>query len=131
MRDIAIIGAGDLGGTLAHALARRQTAAAVRLIDERGRVAEGKALDLMQAAPVEGFAAQLSGSTDLMAAGGADVVVLADQAGGTEWHGEDGLRLVRRLGQIAPRAIVVCAGSLQRDLVGRAVRELHVDSTLR
>jgi malate dehydrogenase len=126
MRDIAIIGAGELGGTLAHALARRQTAAAVRLIDERGRVAEGKALDLMQAAPVEGFATQLSGSTDLMTAGGADVVILADRAGGAEWHGEEGLRLVRRLREIAPRAVVVCAGSSQRELVDRAVRELHV-----
>ena len=57
-------------------------------------MAEGKALDIMQAAPIEGFATQVSGSTDLTTAGGADVVIIADRAGGGEWQGEDGLRLV-------------------------------------
>ena len=52
MRAIAIIGAGELGGALAHVLARRHAAAAVHLIDDSGRVAEGKALDLMQAAAI-------------------------------------------------------------------------------
>ena len=54
MRDIAIIGAGELGGATAHALARSHVATAVLLVDDRGRVAEGKALDIMQAAPIEG-----------------------------------------------------------------------------
>jgi malate dehydrogenase len=127
MRDIAIIGAGDLGGALAHTLARSNAVAVVRLVDEGGRVAEGKALDLMQTAPVEGFATQLSGSTDLMTAGGASVVVVADQAGGVEWDGEEGMRLLGRLRQIAPEAIVLCAGASQHDLVDRGVRQLHMD----
>ena len=65
MRDVAIFGAGELGGALAHVLARRHAAATIRLIDDRGRVAEGKALDLVQAAPVEAFATQVSGSTEI------------------------------------------------------------------
>jgi malate dehydrogenase len=127
MRDIAIIGAGDLGGALAHVLARRHAGTAIRLIDDRGRVAEGKALDLMQSAPVEGFATQLSGATDLTTAGGANVVIVADRAGDAEWQGEDGLRLLRRLREIAPAALILCAGASQRDLVDRGVRELHID----
>lgn len=126
MRDIAIIGAGDLGGAAAHVLARRNAAGTIRLVDERGRVAEGKALDIMQAAPIEGFAAVVSGSTDLVTAGGAAVVVVADRVGGAEWQGEDGLMLLKRLLQVAPRAVIVCAGAAQRELVDRGVRELHI-----
>jgi hypothetical protein len=78
-------------------------------------VAEGKALDLMQAGSVEGFATQLSGSTDMMTAGGADIVIVADRAGGIEWQGEDGLRLVGRLREIAPAAVILLAGASQPD----------------
>ena len=127
MRDIAIIGAGELGGATAHALARSHVATAIRLVDDRGRVAEGKALDIMQAAPIEGFATAVSGSTDLSTAGGAAVVVVADRAGGSEWQGEDGLMLLKRLGQVAPRAVIVCAGASQAGLIDRGVRELDID----
>lgn len=127
MRDIAIIGAGELGGALAHVLARRDAATAIRLIDDRGRVAEGKALDIMQAAPVEGFTTELSGSSDMTTVGGASVVILADTAGGGEWEGEGGVRLVGRLNELVPSAVILCAGASQREVVDRAVGELHVD----
>src|SRR4051812_32263814 len=48
MREVAIVGAGELGGMIAHLLAREEVAPVVRLIDDRGRVAEGKALDITQ-----------------------------------------------------------------------------------
>jgi malate dehydrogenase len=127
MREIAIVGAGDLGGAIAHTLARRNAADAVRLIDAHGRVAEGKALDINQAAPVEGFATTLSGSTDLLAAGGADLVVVADQFGGGEWRGDEGLRMVTRIAAIAPSAAIVCASAASSELIGRVVSESHVD----
>jgi len=82
VRQIAIIGAGELGGAIAHAIARRDIVRSIRLVDERGRVAEGKALDIQQAAPVEAFAARLEGSADIASAGGAPVVVIADRFGG-------------------------------------------------
>jgi len=126
MQEVAIVGAGDLGGGLAHVLARRDVARTIRLIDEKGRVAEGKALDIAQAAPVEGFATQLSGSTDWATAAGANVIVIADRFGGGEWGGEDGLQLVRQLSRSAPAAVLLCAGAAQRDVVDRGVRELRV-----
>jgi malate dehydrogenase len=126
MSDIAIVGAGELGGSIAHAVARRNVAATICLIDDAGRVAEGKALDISQAAPIEEFATTLSGATDLASAGGAAAIVIADRAAGAEWAGEDGLMLLRRLSRLAPTAVIVCAGPSQRDLVERGVRELHL-----
>ena len=82
MREVAIVGAGELGGLVAHALARLNATNVVRLIDDNGRVAEGKALDISQAAPVEGFATAVAGSTDLSSAAGAGIVVIADRVGG-------------------------------------------------
>jgi malate dehydrogenase len=127
MLQVAIVGAGELGGAMAHALARRDVTRSIRLIDETGRIAEGKALDISQAAPIEGFAAEITGSTDLWCAGGANVVVIADRVGGAEWQGEEGLRLMERLVRVAPSAVLLCAGASQRDLVDRGVQELHVD----
>jgi len=126
MQEVAIIGAGELGGALAHVLARRDAARAIRLIDEKGRIAEGKALDIAQAAPVEGFATRLSGSTDWATAAGADVIVIADRAGGGEWSGEDGLQMLRQLAGSTRTAVLLCAGASQRELIDRGVGEVHV-----
>jgi malate dehydrogenase len=129
MREVAIVGAGELGGLVTHALAQSEAADIVRLIDDSGRVAEGKALDISQAAPVEGFATAVVGSTGLSAAAGAAVVVIADRVGNpgnTEWQGEAALTLVGQLHAIAPRAVTVCAGVLHRELVERSVRELRI-----
>jgi malate dehydrogenase len=126
MTRIAILGAGELGGLLAHVLARRHIAQSIQLVDDAGRVAEGKALDLMQAAPIEGFATEISGSTDVSRAAGAAIVVLADRHGGAEWQDDAALMLLERLRQFEKRAVTVFAGGAQRGVLERAVRELHV-----
>ncbi len=130
MIDVAILGAGELGGALAHRLARAGAAASIRLIDETGRIAAGKALDIAEAAAIEGFATQLAGSTDVMTAAGADIIVVADRAAGGEWHGDDdGLTLLRRIALMGTQAIVICAGAAQRELVDRGVGEKHFPRT--
>ena len=126
MHSVAIVGAGELGGTIAHALARHDAVRAITLIDESGRVAAGKALDIAQAAPVEGFATELTGTTDLSNAASAAVVVIADRVTGGEWQGEDALMLLKRLTQTASSAVIVCAGASARELVDRGVRELKM-----
>src|SRR4051794_14880879 len=125
MQQVAILGAGELGGAVAHALARRDLARSIVIVDESGRVAAGKALDIAQAAPIEQFATELSGAADVSVAAGASLVVLADRVHGGEWEGEEGLLLLKRLQQTAPRAVVVCAGTAQRELVDRGVGELR------
>ena len=121
MQDVAIIGAGELGGALAHALARSNLVRAITLIDDTRRVAAGKALDITQAAPVEGFATQLSGATDVSMAAGASIVIVADRVTGGEWQGEDGLVLLKRLhadrgrrGDSLRRAVAARAGRSRR-----------------
>jgi malate dehydrogenase len=126
MLSVAIVGAGELGGTIAHALALRDVVRTITLVDEGGRVAAGKALDIAQAAPIECFSTELAGSTDLSNAAGAAVVVIADRVSGGEWQGEDGLMLLKRLTQFAATAVIVCAGASARELVDRGVAELKM-----
>ena len=128
MSFTAILGAGAIGGALAHRLASRERVGEVRLIDGEGSVAQGKALDIQQSSPIEGFGTRISSATALEAAAGADVIVFADAARGDVEHaGEAGLALVRRLAAIETRAPFLFAGAGQRELMGRAVTELHLD----
>jgi malate dehydrogenase len=128
METVAIIGAGDIGAATARALAQLQCAGEIRLIDRQADVAAGKALDIQQAGPIEGFDVRLSGSSDLMAALGAAVVVVADPVGGEgEWRGEGALELVRRLADAVPDAPLAFAGPDHRELLTRAHRELRVE----
>src|SRR3954470_9328872 len=117
MQEVAIIGAGELGGATAHARAPSNLVRTTTLIDETRRVPAGKALDIAQAAPIEGFATQLSGATDVSLAAGKTIVIVADRFTGGEWQGEDGLVLLKQLSQSAPDAVIVCAGPSQRELV--------------
>ena len=123
--DVVILGASELGGTLAHILARSESASIVRLVDDAGQVAAGKALDIMQAAPVEGFATRVSGHTDLAAPLAGHVIVLADRVRGGEWLGDDALLMLKRLrGAADSGRVVICAGASQREIVERGVLEL-------
>ncbi len=126
MNQVAILGAGELGGLLAHALARRDVASDVFLIDDNGRAAQGKALDIAQAAPVEGFASRVSGTTDVAVAAGATVVAIADPFGAAALAGEPAMQLLKRLRDFGSRALIVCVDASHRDLIERGVRELHL-----
>lgn len=126
MFEIAIVGAGELGGTLAHVLARTDVARAIRLVDDRGSIAEGKSLDIMQSAPVELFATTVTGTTELTSAAGAHLVFVADRAAGGEWQGDEALMLLKRIAQLGSGSIVVWAGAGGREPIERGVRELKM-----
>ena len=123
---VAIIGAGALGGTLAHTLAGRSRVDEVRLIDPEGRVAEGKALDIQQSSPVEQWSTRLTAATSMTAAAGADVIVLADLLKTGEVAGDAGLALVRQLVRTDTTAPLLFAGGAQRELMALTVGELRV-----
>ena len=72
---IALIGAGNIGGTLAHLIGLKQLGDVV-MFDVFGGVAAGKALDILQSAPVDGFDAAMSGTSDYAAIVGSDVVIV-------------------------------------------------------
>jgi malate dehydrogenase len=81
MSTVCIVGAGEMSGAIAHALARGESVRRVVLLDEAEGVAAGKALDIQQAGAVEGFHTQLSGFDDVTRVTGCAVCVLADRAG--------------------------------------------------
>ncbi len=72
---IALIGAGNIGGTLAH-LAGLKEMGDVVLFDVAGGVAAGKALDLMQSGAVDLFDSHMAGGADYAAIAGSDVVIV-------------------------------------------------------
>ncbi len=77
MTKISIIGAGNVGASCAEYIAMKDFASEVVLLDIKEHFAEGKALDLMQTATLNGFNTRITGSTnDYSKTAGSDVVVI-------------------------------------------------------
>jgi malate dehydrogenase len=72
---IALIGSGMIGGTLAHLAGIRELGDVI-LFDIAEGIPQGKALDIAQAAPVEGFDSRLKGANDYADIAGADVCIV-------------------------------------------------------
>ncbi|MCY4658841.1 MAG: hypothetical protein OXF93_03380 [Acidobacteria bacterium] len=128
MSVVSIVGAGTLGGALAQTIAARDRVRSIRLVDEAADVAAGKALDIRQSAPLDGFGTRITAHGDIAAAAGADVVLLAGPAAApdTDWTDDAGLALLDRLGAGRSGAIILCAGASHRRLVERAAAELDL-----
>ncbi|HLW29105.1 MAG TPA: malate dehydrogenase [Kiloniellales bacterium] len=113
---IALIGAGNIGGTLAL-LAGLKELGDVVLFDIVDGVPQGKALDIAQAAPVEGFDAKLLGGSDYAAIEGADVVIVTAGIARKPGMSRDDLlstnmKVMQAVGEgiksHAPNAFVIC-----------------------
>ncbi|MBV8799699.1 MAG: malate dehydrogenase [Alphaproteobacteria bacterium] len=74
-KKIALIGGGQIGGTLAHLVAVKELGDVV-LFDIVEGLPQGKSLDLAQAGPIEGFDTRLKGTNSYADIAGADVVVV-------------------------------------------------------
>lgn len=74
-RKITVVGAGNVGATVAQRVAQKQLGDVV-LVDIVEGVPQGKALDLMESGPVELYDCQLTGSNDYAATANSDVVVI-------------------------------------------------------
>jgi len=74
-KKIALIGGGQIGGTLAHLVALKEMGDIV-LFDIMEGLPQGKALDISQAGPVEGFNAKIKGTNSYADIAGADVVIV-------------------------------------------------------
>ena len=74
-KKIALIGAGNIGGTLAHLIGLKQLGDVV-MFDVFPGVAAGKALDIMQSGPVDGFDSTMAGTGDYAAIKDADVIIV-------------------------------------------------------
>ena len=74
-KKITLIGAGQIGGTLAHLIALKELADVV-LFDVAAGIAKGKALDIAQSSPVNGFNVNLSGTDDYEDTKNSDVIII-------------------------------------------------------
>ncbi len=76
MSKISLIGAGQIGGTLAHLLGLKEVASEIVLFDVAAGVAKGKALDIAQSSSVDGFNVKLSGTDDYKDIKNSDVIII-------------------------------------------------------
>jgi len=115
-KKIALIGAGMIGGTLAHLAAMREMGDIV-LFDIAEGTPQGKALDIAQAGPVDGFDAILKGSSDYADIAGADVCIVTAGIPRNQGMSRDdllgiNLKVMKAVGagikQHAPKAFVIC-----------------------
>jgi malate dehydrogenase len=115
-KKIALIGAGNIGGTLAHLAAQKELGDIV-LFDIAEGVPQGKALDLAQCGPVEGFDAQITGTNDYADIAGADVVIVTAGVPRKPGMSRDdllgiNLKVMKAVGEgiknHAPDAFVIC-----------------------
>ena len=74
-KKITLIGAGQIGGTLAHLIALKELADVV-LFDVASGTAKGKALDIAQSSPVNGFNVQLTGTDNYEETKDSDVIII-------------------------------------------------------
>lgn len=127
MSTVAVFGAGDIGAACAQALASRDRARRILLIDSAASGAAGKALDIQQSGAIAGFHTRLEATSDETRAIGCAVLVVADRfaAGSPEWQGEEALALVRRVAASSDVPIVF-AGAAQATLMRSASQELRI-----
>ncbi len=115
-KKIALIGAGNIGGTLAHLAALKELGDVV-LFDVVEGVPQGKALDLSQCGPVEGFDAKITGTNDYADIAGADVIIVTAGVARKPGMSRDdligiNLKVMKAVGEgikaNAPDAFVIC-----------------------
>jgi malate dehydrogenase len=115
-KKIALIGAGQIGGTLAHLAALKELGDIV-LFDIVDGVPQGKSLDLAESGPVDGFNAKLTGASSYEGISGADVVIVTAGVPRKPGMSRDdllgiNLRVMDAVGagikQHAPDAFVIC-----------------------
>ena len=113
---IALIGAGQIGGTLAHLIGLKELGDVV-LFDVMEGVPQGKALDLVQSSPVEGFDARFTGTNSYEAIEGASVCIVTAGVPRKPGMSRDdllgiNLKVMEQVGagikKYAPGAFVIC-----------------------
>ena len=76
MKKVTVVGAGNVGATVANVLAHEDLVKEIALVDIKGDLAKGKSLDTWQQAPIDHYSTVLSGSDDYSITEGSDIVVI-------------------------------------------------------
>ena len=116
MNKISLIGAGNIGGTLAHLLALKKLGN-ITLIDVVTGMPQGKALDLSQSSAVEGFTGSIEGTNDFSKMKGSDVIIITAGLPRKPGLSRDDLleingKIIKKIAldikKYAPKAFVIC-----------------------
>ena len=116
MNKISLIGAGNIGGTLAHLLALKKLGN-ITLIDVVTGMPQGKALDLSQSSAVEGFTGSIEGTNDFSNMKGSDVIIITAGLPRKPGMSRDDLletngKIIKKIAldikKYAPKAFVIC-----------------------
>ena len=115
-KKITLIGAGQIGGTLAHLIALKGLADIV-LFDVADGIAKGKALDIAQSSPVEGFNVNLSGTNNYEDTKNSDVIIITAGVPRKPGMSRDdllgiNLKIIKQVAEgiknTSPNAFVIC-----------------------
>ena len=115
-KKIALIGSGQIGGTLAHLVGLKELGDVV-MFDIAEGVPQGKGLDIAESSPVDGFDAHYTGANSYEAIAGADVVIVTAGVPRKPGMSRDdllgiNLKVMEQVGaglkQYAPNAFVIC-----------------------
>ena len=115
-KKITLIGAGQIGGTLAHLIAIKSLADVV-LFDVAEGLAKGKALDIAQSSPVEGFNIQLKGTNNYEDTKNSDVIIITAGVPRKPGMSRDdllgiNLKIIKQVAEgikrTSPNAFVIC-----------------------
>ncbi len=116
MNKISLIGAGNIGGTLAHLLALKKLGN-ITLIDVVTGMPQGKALDLSQSSAVEGFTGSIEGTNDFSKMEGSDVIIITAGLPRKPGMSRDDLleingKIIKKIAldikKYSPKAFVIC-----------------------
>ena len=117
MKKISLIGAGQIGGTLAHLIGLKELVNEVVLFDVASGVAKGKALDIAQSSSVDGFNVKFSGTDDYQDIKDSDVIIITAGVPRKPGMSRDdllsiNLKIIKQVAEgikkHAPNAFVIC-----------------------
>ena len=117
MSKISLIGAGQIGGTLAHLIGLKELVKEVVLFDVASGIAKGKALDIAQSSSVDGFNVKFSGTDNYDDIKGSDVIIITAGVPRKPGMSRDdllgiNLKIIKQVAEgikkNAPKAFVIC-----------------------
>ena len=117
MKKISLIGAGQIGGTLAHLIGIKELANEVVLFDVASGIAKGKALDIAQSSSVDGFDVKFSGTDNYEDIKDSDVIIVTAGVPRKPGMSRDdllgiNLKIIKQVAegikQHAPNTFVIC-----------------------
>ena len=117
MSKISLIGAGQIGGTLAHLIGLKELAHEVVLFDVASGIAKGKALDIAQSSSVDGFNVKFSGTDNYEDIKDSDVIIITAGVPRKPGMSRDdllgiNLKIIKQVAEgiktYSPNAFVIC-----------------------